>query len=409
MADYPSGTYDPRTKENKAGVVYTPGKTTVGYAEDVTKLDDEVIAIETELGTDASGAYATVKAWLTALASLIGDLYTKDEVDSLVGGANFAFFFTDEASDLGSTFVAEPMFPSTGETTHTSASYGIVADQLLFRFATDSGEPTFPTIRAGSIEVHAHFERTIGGKAVNLYAVLKERKDDTSEVIIATTEISGEVTTKSDLTLHAFLENDYEFDGAMSRLILEIYANISGAGANVTIAMYQEGDTTSAFSVVTNISALDIKYFGKTASGEFGQLGAKTAPVMADEMIIEDSEDSYSKKRVILRDVWKTKIVSIASSATPTPNVDTTDEYVITALAVGATFGAPTGTLLNGKKLIIRIKDNGTSRSLAYNAIYRAVGVTLPTATTINKTIYLGMIYNSADSKWDVVAFAEEE
>lgn len=49
MADYPGDIYDPRTKENKAGVVYQSAKTTVGYAEDVVKLDDEVVALATDL------------------------------------------------------------------------------------------------------------------------------------------------------------------------------------------------------------------------------------------------------------------------------------------------------------------------------------------------------------------------
>jgi hypothetical protein len=34
--------------------------------------------------------------------------------------------------------------------------------------------------------------------------------------------------------------------------------------------------------------------------------------------------------------------------------------------------------------------------------------VTLPTTTVISKTLYLGMIYNSTDTKWDVVAVAQE-
>lgn len=96
------------------------------------------------------------------------------------------------------------------------------------------------------------------------------------------------------------------------------------------------------------------------------------------------------------------------SSATPTPDADAHDVYTVTALAVGATFGAPTGTPTEGQSLVIRVKDNGTARSLAYNAIYRAVGVTLPTTTVISKTIYLGMFYNSSDTKWDVVAVAQE-
>lgn len=102
------------------------------------------------------------------------------------------------------------------------------------------------------------------------------------------------------------------------------------------------------------------------------------------------------------------RIGTTASSSTPTPNADTDDEYTVTALAANATFGAPAGTPTNGQSLIIRIKDNGTARTLAFNAIYRAVGVTLPTTTVISKTIYLGMIYNSADTKWDVLGVNQE-
>ena len=38
-----------------------------------------------------------------------------------------------------------------------------------------------------------------------------------------------------------------------------------------------------------------------------------------------------------------------ASSATPTPNIDTTNQYALTALAANATFGAPTGTPTTGR------------------------------------------------------------
>jgi hypothetical protein len=102
------------------------------------------------------------------------------------------------------------------------------------------------------------------------------------------------------------------------------------------------------------------------------------------------------------------RITSTTSSTTPTPNADTTDMYILTALAANATFGAPTGTPVQAQKLIIRIKDNGTARTLGWNAIYRAVGVALPTTTVISKTLYLGFIYNSTDTRWDLVATALE-
>jgi hypothetical protein len=102
------------------------------------------------------------------------------------------------------------------------------------------------------------------------------------------------------------------------------------------------------------------------------------------------------------------RVTTITTSATPTPNADNCNQYQITALGSGATFGAPTGTPKNGHRLLIRIKDDGTARSLAFNAIYRAVGITLPTTTVISKTLYIGCVYNSTDNKWDVLATGQE-
>ncbi len=112
--------------------------------------------------------------------------------------------------------------------------------------------------------------------------------------------------------------------------------------------------------------------------------------------------ETFTNKRIT------SKVTSTTSSATPTPDVSTTDQYILTALAADATFGIPTGTPTDGQRLLVRIKDNGTARALGWNAIYRAIGVTLPTTTVVNKTLYVGMIYNSTDTKWDVIAIAQE-
>ncbi len=94
-----------------------------------------------------------------------------------------------------------------------------------------------------------------------------------------------------------------------------------------------------------------------------------------------------------------------AYTAAPAPNMDTTDFYTITAASGTTTFGVPTGTLDDGRKLMIRIKDNGTARTLAWNAIYRASpDLALPTITVVSKTLYLGFIYNATDTKWDLIS-----
>lgn len=100
-------------------------------------------------------------------------------------------------------------------------------------------------------------------------------------------------------------------------------------------------------------------------------------------------------------------VQSVVSSATVTPT-DSDDMVIITAQSVPLSLANPTGTWAQGKDLLIRIKDDGTSRAISYGTGYRAIGTTLPTFTTSNKTIYLGIIYNSDDSKWDVIGVSIE-
>ena len=110
---------------------------------------------------------------------------------------------------------------------------------------------------------------------------------------------------------------------------------------------------------------------------------------------------TFTNKRITKR------VVSIASHAAPTPDSDITDIYTITALAEAtATFGAPTGTPTAGQMLLIRIKDDGTARILAWNngvGGYRAgTDVILPLITIATKTMYILFIYNAVASKWDL-------
>lgn len=82
---------------------------------------------------------------------------------------------------------------------------------------------------------------------------------------------------------------------------------------------------------------------------------------------------------------------------------DSVDMFVITAQAEALLFNAPSGTPTQGQMLLIRIKDNGTARALTWNAIFRSGDVTLPSTTVISKTLYMEFLYNTTDSRWDIV------
>jgi len=99
---------------------------------------------------------------------------------------------------------------------------------------------------------------------------------------------------------------------------------------------------------------------------------------------------------------------TVTSTATLTPDIDSNSLEQITAQAAGLTVAAPTGTPFLGQKLVINITDNGTARAIAWSSIYNVVGVTLPVTTTISKSLYVGCIYNSNTTNWDVVAVKEE-
>lgn len=103
------------------------------------------------------------------------------------------------------------------------------------------------------------------------------------------------------------------------------------------------------------------------------------------------------------------QLQSVADAGgTFTPISITNDMGIATALSQATTIAAPSGSPVQGESLIIRLKDNGSARALTWNAIYRAgTTVTLPTTTTLSKTLYCGFKYNSTDTKWDLLAYAD--
>lgn len=117
---------------------------------------------------------------------------------------------------------------------------------------------------------------------------------------------------------------------------------------------------------------------------------------------IPDSTTTFSNKRI------NPRIVTAASYTTNTGtalDVSTCDEFDVTAQAGALKLNNPGGTPVNGQKLIVRIKDNGTARALTYDTQFRASSdLALPTTTVLSKTLYMGFIWNSADSKWDLLA-----
>jgi len=85
---------------------------------------------------------------------------------------------------------------------------------------------------------------------------------------------------------------------------------------------------------------------------------------------------------------------------------DTQDMFIVTAQAGALLFNAPSGTPVNGQKLIITVASSTTvARALTWNAIYGATTVALPTTTAATTaTLSIGFIYSTSKVLWQCVA-----
>lgn len=81
MSSYPDSIYSPRTKQNKSGVVYDPLKTQVIYADDIVNDDNEIVAIENELGLLPKNTSTDVAERIKGFRSLAGATDDLVEID----------------------------------------------------------------------------------------------------------------------------------------------------------------------------------------------------------------------------------------------------------------------------------------------------------------------------------------
>lgn len=192
--------------------------------------------------------------------------------------------------------------------------------------------------------------------------------------------------------------------------ILNDYAsgniNLAAGGsttAHVTIA--SAGGVTFSNSITVGTSnsvTAGIYEVGATSDTTISRVSAGVIAVEGVTVPTISSTSTITNKRN------QPRVVSATSYTTDTGTsltVATTDIFVITAQAGTLKFNNPGGTPVQGEKIIIRIKDDGTARALTYDTQFRASSdLALPTTTVLSKTLYMGFIFNSTDTTWDLLA-----
>ena len=192
-----------------------------------------------------------------------------------------------------------------------------------------------------------------------------------------------------------------------------------GTGATtLTASAYLKGAGTSAITAQTGIPAGDI------TSGTLAVARGGTGVGTLTGVAIGNGTSAFTEKtnpsgafvgttdtQTLTNKRVTQRVNSGTASGNQTPNGDTTDVFNAFGLTGAITMLAPSGTPTDGQRLLLRLEDNGTSRAITWtvtSGAYRAVGITLPTATSAAKVSYIGCIYNSSDVFWDVVAVSTQ-
>ena len=356
--------------------------------------------------------------------------------------SNVILYPTNVASDISTYYkIVSSITDPSYNTTAVDISTGSITttSQLISSLATPAniivGNPgVFNITTIGNIR------RTSGSGTASFYFQVYKRTSAGTETLITTSDNTIPVLDSGTyVEFSATALWNYGIFLSTDRIVLKFYANRIAGGSNPTYE-FQFGGTTPVRSLlpiplsvvpvlkiddlqdvtITSVADNDLLiYESSTSLWKNKTITAAMLPSAIDAAKIDggnvsntefsylDGVTSAIQTQIDTKAPIAPRVQTVASSATVTPT-SANDLVVITAQAVGLTIANPTGTMVQGQALMIRIKDNGTARSIAYGTNYRALGITLPTTTVISKTTYLGCIWNATDTKFDIVGLNQE-
>lgn len=139
--------------------------------------------------------------------------------------------------------------------------------------------------------------------------------------------------------------------------------------------------------------------------------GEVTSNKDTDDTLAANSDTKYPSQKAVKTYVDTARriarrVVTVAQSATPSINTDTTDVASITGLAQAITSVSVSGTPVDGDLLMVRITDNGSAHTISWGGSFEASTVTLPTTTVAGDMLVVGFMWNTATTKWRCIASA---
>jgi hypothetical protein len=227
----------------------------------------------------------------------------------------------------------------------------------------------------------------------------------------ASTSATNAATSASTATTQA--TNAASSASAASSSASSASSSASSASSSASTATTQATNASnsatsaaaSAASAATILDNFDDIYLGAKSSAP--TLDNDGGALNAGDLYFNTTSNSL---QIYSGSVWQTatnaRTVVIADAASITINADITDVATqANTQAVGTlTINAPSGTPVNGQKILLRLRSTNV-QTFSFNAIFTGSDdLSLPTTSSgATKYDYLGFVYNSTATKWQLV------
>jgi len=218
----------------------------------------------------------------------------------------------------------------------------------------------------------------------------------------ATVVVAGTTVTTASYALTAATASYVVNSISASFAATASSADLFNVRTSLTASNLLVSGTITAQTLVVQTITSSVSWI--TGSTKFGNLSTNTHQFTGSITItgsLTIGSGSITGSRI------NPRTATTASVGIYTPNIDVADVFTITGQTASLAFNNPSGSPVNGQRMIIRIEDDGVgARALNFTGSqYRAsTELAFPASSSLSKTLYLGFIYNSTDTKWDLLA-----